>query len=205
MTDQITVSDLATQQDYDILRRLSIGKKCVFEFGSFIGGSALAMLPQIVEANGHLYCVDHFLGNPEDEATAHPRPMILAGFLLRIEPYRDFVTLIIGETKEALHFPTGFADLVFIDASHGYDAVKQDINIAIHLIQQEGIICGHDYIKHLNDCDPKLVEKYAYTPSGGHGGTSYGVIKAVNDIFGKPEHEFGTAMWWKEIDAERTP
>ncbi len=203
MTGQITVSDLATQEDYNILRRLSIGKKCVFEFGSFIGGSALAMLPQIVEARGHLYCIDHFLGNPEDEATAHPRPMIVSGFLHRIEPYRDFVTLIIGETKEAVHFPTGFADLIFIDASHGYDAVKQDINIALHLIQQGGIICGHDYIKHLDSCDPNLVEKYTNTPSGGYEGVSYGVIKAVNDTFGKPEHEPETAVWWKEIDVER--
>ena len=200
MTDKVTVYDLATQQDYDILRSLSIGKKCVFEFGSFIGGSALAMLPQIVEANGHLYCVDHFLGNPEDEATAHPRPMILAAFLHRIDPYRDRVTVIVGEVDVVRNFPVAFADLVFIDASHGYDDVSRDILIALHLLKPGGIICGHDYIKHLDDCDLELVKKYASTPSGGHGGVGYGVIKAVNDIFGKPNHEPGTAIWWKELD-----
>ena len=200
MTDLVTVYDLATREDYDILRRLSVGKKCVFEFGSFIGGSAMAMLPQIVEADGHLYCVDHFLGNPKDPATAYPRHIILSGFLFRIKSYQDSVTVIVGEIKEALNFPTDFADLVFIDASHGYDAVRQDICIALHLLRRGGVICGHDYIKHLDDCDTELVEKYAMTPTGGHGGVSYGVIKAVTDAFGKPNHEPGTAIWWKELD-----
>ena len=58
MREQIIVSDLATEGDYDVLRRLSTGKKCVFEFGSFIGGSALAMLPQIKEAGGKRELVD---------------------------------------------------------------------------------------------------------------------------------------------------
>lgn len=192
--------DLATEDDYDVLRRLSVGKKCVFEFGSFIGGSARAMLPQIVEAEGHLYCVDHFLGNPEDEKTAHPRAVILSGFLFRIEHYKSFITLIMGEIEVAMCFPAAFADLVFIDASHGYDDVRRDINVALHLLKRGGTICGHDYIKHLDECDSEQVEKYATTPSGGHDGIGYGVIKAVNNVFGKPNHESKTAIWWKELD-----
>ena len=160
----------------------------------------MAMLPQIVEARGHLYCIDHFLGNPEDENTAHPRNMVICGFLFRIDHYRDFVNLIVGNIKVALNFPTGFADLVFIDASHGYDDVKQDIHVALHLIKPGGILCGHDYIKQLEDCDPKLVNKYSTTPSGGYEGIGYGVIKAVNDVLDKPEHKSGTAVWWKKIN-----
>ena len=159
------------------------------------------MLPQIVEAEGHLYCIDHFLGNPEDEETAHPRAMIVSGFLFRVDHYRDYVTLIIGEIECALNFPPAFADLVFIDASHSYNAVRRDIQTALHLIKPGGVLCGHDYIKHLEDCNPSLTEKYANTPSGGHGGVSYGVIKAVNDVLGRPEHESKTAIWWKTIDA----
>ena len=60
MSTEYTLQDLATQGDYEVLGRLATGKRCVFEFGSFIGGSALAMLPQIKEAGGRLYCVYHF-------------------------------------------------------------------------------------------------------------------------------------------------
>lgn len=196
--EKVIVHDLATTGDYEVLKRLSVGKKCVFEFGSFIGGSAVAMLPQIKEAGGRLYCVDHFLGNQDDPHTkAVPRDLMVATLLQRIDPCRDIVTVLIGETKEALLFPTGIADMVFIDASHSYKAVVADIRVALHLIKGGGIVCGHDYIKHYEDCDKKLLEEYANTPDGGYGGVGYGVIKAVHDFFGRPQHE--AAVWWVTI------
>ena len=195
MKDPIIVSDLATEGDYGVLRRLSVGKKCVFEFGSFIGGSAVAMLPQIKEAGGHLYCVDHFLGNKDDPHTkAVPRDLMVGTLLQRIDPWCDIVTDLIGKTEEALHFPAGTADMVFIDASHSCKDVEADIRVALHLIKAGGIICGHDYIKHYEDCDLKLLEEFADTPDGGYGGVGYGVIKAVHGFFGKPNHE--AAVWW---------
>ena len=101
MKEQIIVSDLATEGDYDVLRRLSVGKKCVFEFGSFIGGSALAMLPQIKAAGGRLYCVDHFLGNKDDPHTkVVPRDLMVGTLLQRIDPYYEIVTVLVGETKK---------------------------------------------------------------------------------------------------------
>ena len=203
MSDQsaFQVSDLAGSGDYAILADLTVGKRRVFEFGSFIGGSAVAMLPSIIEAGGHLWCIDHFQGNPEDPATQYPEGVILAGFLHRTQAYRGYVTLIMGDTSEARHFPQGFADLVFIDAGHGYDQVKRDIEIALHLLGGQGIICGHDYIKHLEDCDPALVETHAMSPTGGHGGIGYGVIKAVNELLGRPNHRPDTAIWWVDLEA----
>ena len=194
--DRLVLYDLATDQDYNILRMLSKGKKIVFEFGTFIGGSALAVLPQVVESSGHLYCIDNFLGNPDDEHTSHPRQLVLAGLLCRLEPFSKFVTIIIGNTNEAKNFPSGFADMVFIDAEHGYHAVSRDIKFAKHLTKVGGVICGHDYVKHLDECDPELVERYSHTPDGGHAGVGYGVIKAVTEAFGKPNKEPDAAVWW---------
>lgn len=37
------------------------------------------------------------------------------------------------------------ADFIFIDGDHRYDAVKQDIEIALNYIKPDGIIAGHDY------------------------------------------------------------
>lgn len=201
-SESITASDQATSQDYDVLRRLSVGRKRVFEFGSFIGGSATAMIPQIIEAGGHLWCIDHFQGNLGDEATNKiPPRAIIAGFIYRIESFRKHVTVIVGETSEALNFPAGFADMVFIDAGHSHLEVCRDIAYALHLLGGKGIICGHDYIKSLTECDPDLVARYSETRDGGHGGVGYGVIRAVHEFFdGRINHEPETAVWWVDLD-----
>lgn len=37
------------------------------------------------------------------------------------------------------------ADFVYIDGSHRYDIVKQDIRAWYSVVKQGGILCGHDY------------------------------------------------------------
>lgn len=59
-------------------------------------------------------------------------------------------------------FPKDYLDLIFIDADHGYEAVKMDIKVWTPIIKEGGIICGHDYGR------PKWP----------------GVKKAVDEIFG---------------------
>jgi hypothetical protein len=53
-------------------------------------------------------------------------------------------------------------DLIYIDGSHEYNDVKEDIINFKNLIKENGIICGHDY----NSSCP-------------------GVKKAVNEVFGE--------------------
>src|SRR3990167_753554 len=194
------VSDLATPQDYEVLKRLSVGKKCVFEFGSFVGGSALAMLPQIRDANGCLFCVDHFMGNEDDTATKQvAREPMISTLLLRTAEFKDSLTVIVADTSVlAWLVKPSIADTVFIDASHSYRAVAQDIEIANRLIKSGGIVCGHDYVQHYEDCDPDLVRIYSETPSGCDGGVSYGVIRAVHEAYDRPNHE--AAVWWVEVN-----
>ena len=57
--------------------------------------------------------------------------------------------------------PNGWADFVFIDAAHGYAAVKHDIELWQSKVKPGGWFGGHDY-------HPKFS----------------GVIKAVNEAFG---------------------
>jgi len=75
------------------------------------------------------------------------------------------------------YFPNGFFDLVFIDAEHTYDAVKNDIKLWWPLLRSGGIICGHDY-------HGKYGERYP------------GVNQAVNELLGKENIEcLPDCMW----------
>lgn len=38
-------------------------------------------------------------------------------------------------------------DVVYIDADHSYNAVLTDLNMSIKKVKQNGLICGHDYVK----------------------------------------------------------
>lgn len=54
-------------------------------------------------------------------------------------------------------------DLVFIDADHSYESVKEDIEHWISKVRKGGILSGHDYSTEHKEC--------------------FGVVKAVDEIF----------------------
>lgn len=56
------------------------------------------------------------------------------------------INLICKSSKEAsLEFPDNFFDLIYIDASHAYVSISQDIEIWIGKLKTKGILAGHDY------------------------------------------------------------
>ena len=190
-------ADKIDEVDASVLRRLSTGKQAVFEFGTFAGASAMAMLPQLKESGGHLWCIDHFHEDAFSHGALRITPAELMAYLVeRIEPYRSNVTIIYGDITEANNYPEGFADMVFIDASHSYSLVKRDIEIALRLCRPGGTVCGHDYVQHYDDCDLEKLETYADLGDGFYAGVGYGVIKAVHEFFGTPNKE--GAVWWTE-------
>ncbi len=74
-------------------------------------------------------------------------------------------------------FRKGDLDMVFIDASHDYDSVVEDIKCWEPLIRKGGIISGHDYTR-----------------------KKWGVNKAVNDIYKDREiKELPGTIWYVEL------
>jgi len=65
------------------------------------------------------------------------------------------------------YFPNGYFDIVYIDAEHTYEAVKQDIKLWWPLLRVGGILCGHDYW------------------DGEESGRYPGVNQAVDELLGK--------------------
>ena len=74
-------------------------------------------------------------------------------------------------------FKNGYLDMVFIDGSHNYDSVIEDIKCWEPLIRVGGIISGHDYL------NPK-----------------WGVKKAVNDVYEEDRiKELPGGCWYIEL------
>jgi predicted O-methyltransferase YrrM len=101
---------------------------------------------------------------------------IFEQFVNNIEPVKDYVNYIVSESHTAAqNFEDGSVDVIFIDAGHSYEAVKNDIEKWLPKMKPNSIIAGHDYL---------------YTWPG--------VIKAVDEFFGKPDKVENTC-WFKYI------
>ncbi len=67
-------------------------------------------------------------------------------------------------------------DFIYIDGDHRYKYVKNDIELSKTIVKKGGIIAGHDYNQIELD-----------------------VIKAVDEIFGKPDKIFKDTSWLKYV------
>lgn len=89
--------------------------------------------------------------------------------------YKPIKVMRLESTEAARLFPNGYLDMVFIDAAHLYDSVVADINAWKPKVKKNGILSGHDYSSGWPE-----------------------VVKAVDDIFGKPSRLSG-GVWWTRI------
>lgn len=72
----------------------------------------------------------------------------------------------------------GYFDLVFIDANHMYESVKEDIDVWLPTIRAGGVICGHDYASPIHP----------------------GVRQAVDERFGAEDIElWPETIWLKQL------
>lgn len=116
------------------------------EIGSWVGSTAVILADYF----DRVFCIDPFTGNPDDR---------LGTVAERYGTYHLFQTFCrnAGDLLYRKIFPCpgtsdAYAriwpfdvDLVFIDARHDYDSVKQDILLWAPLVKSGGILCGHDY------------------------------------------------------------
>jgi len=166
--------DQSSSSEHNTLRRLVAGRKLILEIGSWMGASAVVLGAIAREQDGRLVCVDTWEGEYDQNAwVAKMRNVyrrfwnriIRAGLIKTVIPMRGLCADVLP-----LLAPESF-DAIWIDGDHRYDGVRYDIEQARRLITPGGLICGHDYDE-----------------------THIDVMRAVDEAFGKPEHE--GRVWW---------
>lgn len=174
---------ITPQQDLDVLVRLvqaaAKGRTeavRVIEVGSWVGRSAIVM----ADAGAEVTCVDpwrEYNSYSDVLSAAYAQfgaDKVYRTFLSNIGTRKDRSIHPLRKTSlEAAASMSEQVDLVFIDANHEYEFVKQDIEAWLPHVRPGGIIAGHDYGMSLFP----------------------GVKQAVNEVFPTGVAVQGT-VWW---------
>lgn len=138
-----------------LLQRLAVNKTCL-EVGAWHGFTTVCM----AQTAKMVYSIDNHRGD------IHlGRRDTLQPFLASLQKYKVLpkVAILIGESTDILpRLERQSFDLIFIDATHTYEAVKKDIELSFPLLTFGGLIAFHDY-----------EEK---------GNTDFGVTQAVDEF-----------------------
>lgn len=120
------------------------------EIGSWKGRSVAYLAVEIINSKKDikLYCVDTWEGSEEHfrDGLITPDTDLYNMFLNNIAPVRSVLTPIRSTSIDAAKtFEDEFFDFIFIDASHKYEDVKNDMNAWYPKLKKGGFFAGHDY------------------------------------------------------------
>jgi hypothetical protein len=164
----------------EMVSRFGDGSKFV-EVGSWKGKSSAYMAVEIINSGKKIdfYCVDTWLGSVEHLLDDYKDGInnLYDIFLENMKPLENFYNPIRTYSKNAANlFRDKSLDFVFIDASHEYEDVRDDILSWLPKVKEGGVIAGHDYYPY----------DYNYFQ---------GVKKAVNEILGGQELKYSESCW----------
>jgi hypothetical protein len=148
--------------DYEEVFKLAIdkaenGAKFV-EIGAWKGKSTAFAGVEIINSGKDItfYAVDHFLGSEE-----HRNPVsdfydfkcksgeLRTEYHANIEPVKSVVkTYDMTSAQASKMFKKASVDFIFLDGSHDFDSVCNDIEIWLPKLKPGGMIGGHDYTTH---------------------------------------------------------
>lgn len=166
----------------------------VFEIGSWLGESTSHWARAIKDRpKAKVYAVDWFCGNTGTDLEPIAKQEDIYNMFLnnmRELGLSQYVNVFYMKSKDAADFVTdGSADIVYIDASHDYHSVCDDIKNWTPKVRKGGIICGHDCEEHTWDDHYINVDVYDHK--------HHGVIRAVHEAF--PDVNITERIWWKVL------
>lgn len=173
----------------------------ILEIGSWMGSSTLAWVEGLTvfhQTNGQIFCADLWGQNKTTEyqpgqVVYKSVPSTFAydvfSYNMRVSNCQSLITRVIGDSIYSLSgLRDNWFDIIYIDGSHRYDVVAEDIRNARRLITDGGIICGDDLELEIDQCDPTALEQQKNQDQGHDplNNQAYhpGVTLAVAEAFG---------------------
>lgn len=143
-------------------------RRRIVEFGAWKGRSTKALAVVAETYGGQVDTFDFFEGYLPDKPSDLLQALDFA-VNLQQELFSGTVQAHARATRHAPLVLVTSAQMVFIDAGHSYDAVKQDIRIATYLLRGRGLLCGHDFSNDypgVQQAVQELVPGYQRAPGG---------------------------------------
>lgn len=147
----------------------------IVEVGSWLGKSTSVFGQYAKEHGGIVLAVDWWQDNPDVGLYAHG---VFEMFRQNMKELGidDVVIPIRLRSQVASQLINDLAiDMVFIDADHKYESVRQDISAWVMKVKTGGAICGHDFES--KEYDERYINQDV------HEHKHHGVIKAVTEMF----------------------
>lgn len=136
----------------------------IVEVGSWKGKSAAFMAVEIINSGKNILfdCVDTWKGSIEHTNDAFVKSGSLFDlFLSNIEPIKHIIKPIRMKSVDASYlYDDKSLEFVFLDASHEYEHIKQDIEHWLPKVKIGGILAGHDYDNHWPGVKKAVNEKF---------------------------------------------
>lgn len=149
---------------FDLLKN---SKPVIAEIGVEYGG----FTDVYYKSHYQIYLIDMWDSEGNDYYFSKRPGQVERGYDQVIRKYSDKPNVKILKSKSidaSLQFEDSTFDLIYIDADHSLEAVKNDINSWLPKVKKGGIISGHDYDPDIDNPDF----------------SKFGVERAVKEIFG---------------------
>ena len=146
----------------------------IVELGSYMGESSIIFAEEF--PNGKIYCVDSWEGGFDNS------DMCSNADYIDVENQFDLrMSLVNNITKiKGLSTSVGFeCDLVYIDACHKYECVKNDIIHWSPFVKK--VMSGHDYYDDIN-----FINRHPHIK---------GVKVAIEEMLGLPDKKYNDGSW----------
>jgi predicted O-methyltransferase YrrM len=136
-----------------------------------------------------IYCIDPWEKFYDEEDMTSFTNLLEAErkFNIVMEKYPILSKIKRKSSEASSLFEKGSVDFVYLDARHNYGGVLEDLNLFLPKIKEGGIIGGHDYYPN-NVHDIEYAWKWE------------GVVRAVDEVFTKPDEVFEDTSWIKYLN-----
>ncbi|MBS3905122.1 MAG: class I SAM-dependent methyltransferase [Simkania sp.] len=120
--------------------------RTIVEVGSWMGLSTIDMA-QMIPGDGKVYAVDTWKGSPNEDHDPQILATLYRQFLSNMihAQVTDKVVPIRLESTEAAKIFDAVPDLVYIDATHTYEACYADLQAWYPHVRDHGVLCGDDW------------------------------------------------------------